>query len=172
MEGSWFATGNNCFSTVLRRFRNKVLEKLVVRGKILVRNGKVIVVDLGKSENVGKDFEFKIVKKGGLKISDSDGGLTYKDSDVTGSLIITQTGEEVSEAEITQHGFYDRVNVDDEIILVKVPEKEKAEGVDTVPNSDENGNPVVSNSEGQSLLKEIRKNIEKPAIVEILRSIY
>ena len=172
MEGSWFATGNNRFSTVLRRFRNKVLEKLVVRGKILVRNGKVIVVDLGKSENVGKDFEFKIVKKGGLKISDSDGGLTYKDSDVTGSLIITQTGEEVSEAEITQHGFYDRVNVDDEIILVKVPEKEKAEGVDTVPNSDENGNPVVSNSEGQSLLKEIRKNIEKPAIVEILRSIY
>lgn len=172
MEGSWFATGNNRFSTVLRRFRNKVLEKLVVRGKILVRNGKVLLVDLGKSENVAKDFEFKIVKKGGLKISDTDGGLSYKDTDIVGSLVITKSGEEVSEAEITQHGFYDRVNVDDEIILVKVPEKEKSEGIDTVPNSDEGGNPVVSNSEGKSLLSEIKKNIEKPAIVEILRSIY
>lgn len=172
MEGSWFATGNNRFSTVLRRFRNRVLEKLVIRGKILLRNGKVVLVDLGKSENVGKDFEFKIIKKGGLKVSDNDAGLSYKDSDVVGTLVITKPGEEVSEAEITQHGFYDRVNVDDQIILAKVPEVEKKEGIDTVPNSDEGGNPVVTNSEGQSILQEIKKNIEKPAIVEILRSIY
>ncbi len=137
-----------------------------------MRNGKVILVDLGKSENVAKDFEFKIIKKGGLKISDTDGGLSYKDSDLAGSLVITKSGEEVSEAEIVQHGFYDRVNVDDEIILVRIPEKEKSEGTDPVPNSDESGNTLVSNSEGQSILKEIRKNVEKPAIVEILRSIY
>ena len=172
LEGSWFATGNNRFSTVLRRFRNKVLEKLVVRGKILVRNGKLLLVDLGKSENVGKDFEFKIIKKGGLKISDTDGGLSYRDSDLAGSLVITNSGEEVSEAELVQHGFYDRVNVDDEIILVRLPEKDKSEGTEPVPNSDESGNTLVSNSEGQSILKEIKKNVEKPAIVEILRSIY
>ena len=56
--------------------------------------------------------------------------------------------------------------------LVRIPEKEKSEGTDPVPNSDESGNTLVSNSEGQSILKEIRKNVEKPAIVEILRSIY
>lgn len=172
MEERWFATGNNRFSTVLRRFRNSVLEKLVVRGKILKRNGKVVLVDLGKSENVVNDSEFKIIKRGGLKISDSGTGLTYKDSDVVGSIKITKASEEVSEADITQHGFYDRVNVDDEIILVSVPDQNKKEGIDTVPNSDEKGKPVVKNTEGAGILAEIKKAVEKPAIVEILRSIY
>ena len=171
-EKSFFATGNNRFSTVLRRFRASVLEKLVVRGKILARNGKSLLVDLGKSENVQEDFEFRIVKKGSLRIADNGEGLSYKDSDVTGSLKITKASEEVSEAEITQHGFYDRVNVDDEIILVSIPQKPASEGIDTVANSDENGNPVVESGEGRSILSEIKKNVEKPAIVEILRSIY
>ena len=60
----------------------------------------------------------------------------------------------------------------DKAVYELIPEKEKSEGTDPVPNSDESGNTLVSNSEGQSILKEIRKNVEKPAIVEILRSIY
>ena len=118
------------------------------------------------------DSEFKIIKRGGLKISDSGTGLTYKDADVVGSIIITNASEEVSEADITQHGFYDRVNVDDEIILVSVPDQNKKEGIDTVQNKDEKGKPVVKNTEGSSILAEIKKAVEKPAIVEILRSIY
>lgn len=172
MEERWFATGNNRFSTVLRRFRNSVLEKLVVRGKILKRNGKVVLVDLGKSENVVNDSEFKIIKRGSLKVSDNGVGLSYKDTDVVGTIKITSASEEVSEADIVQHGFYDRVNVDDELILVSVPNQNKTEGIDTVPNSDESGKPVVKNTEGSSILAEIKKAVEKPAIVEILRSIY
>lgn len=173
-SGFWFATGNNRFSTVLRRFRNSVLDKLTVRGKILSRNGKQVLVDLGKSENIQKDYEFKIIKRGGLKIADNQAGLTYKNADVVGSLKITNASEEVSEADITEHGFYDRVNVGDEIILVKIPEQKEANGIDTVPNADENGNTVVNNneSEGKGILEEIRKAVEKPAIIEILHSIY
>jgi len=169
---NFYATGNNRFSTVLRRFRNAVLEKLTVRGKILARNGKTVLVDLGRSENIVKDSEFKIIRRGGLKVSDTNTGLTYKESDVVGTLVITNAGEEVSEAEITNHGFYDRINIGDEILLVKVPEEKSSAGIDTVPNSAEDGKKVVNNSEGENILTEIKKAVEKPAIVEMLRSIY
>jgi len=171
-KSSFYSTGNNRYSTVLRRFRNAVLEKLTVRGKILDRNGKTVLVDLGKSENIIKGAEFKIVKKGCVRTADSGTGLFYKDDDVVGTLVITEPGEEVSEAEITYHGFYDCVNVDDELILVKMPEVQE-NGMDTVPNSDENGNAVVQNKvTGEDLVKEIKKAVERPAILELLRSIY
>ncbi len=169
----FYATGNNRFSTVLRRFRNSILEKLTIRGKILNRNGKTVLIDLGKSENIVKDAEFKIIKKGCLKIADSGNGLFYKDDDVVGTLTVSQSGEEVSETVITNHGFYDRINLDDEVVLVSMPNEGQESGMDTVPNADENGNPVVNNDvKGQDLVAEIKKAVERPAILELLRSIY
>ena len=170
----FFATGNNRFSQVLRRFRNSVLEKLTVRGKILKRNGKTVLIDLGKSENIVKDAEFKIIKKGCIKTSDYGTGLFYKDDDLIGILTVTNAGEEISEAQITNNGFYDRINVDDEVVLVSIPSQNNEAGVDTVPNSDENGNPVVNNSvqsESSQIIDEIKKAVERPAILEILRNI-
>lgn len=169
----YYATGNNRLSTVLRRFRNSVLEKLTVRGKILRRNGKTVLIDLGRSENIIKDAEFKIIKKDCVKTADSGIGLFYRDQDVVGTLVVTNPGEEVSEATITYHGFYDRVNEEDEIVLVSMPEQKKDTGIDNVPNADENGNQVVkSEVKGDKLVSEIKKSVERPAIVDLLRKIY
>lgn len=171
-SAKFYATGNNRLATVLRRFRNSVLENLTVRGKILARNGKTVLVDLGRSENIAEDFEFKIIRKGKLTTADSGTGLFYKDDDVVGTIKITKSGEEVSEALITQSGFYDRINIDDEVVLVAIPKTDES-GMDTVPNSDEKGNAVVENEvSGEDFVAEIRKSVEKPAIIDILRSIF
>jgi len=175
-SSSFYSTGNNRYSTVLRRFRNAVLEKLTVRGKILARNGKTVLVDLGKSENIKDGAEFKIVKKGQVKTADSGIGIYYKDADVVGTIVITKTGEEVSEAAITEHGFYDKININDEVVLVKMPAENNGEEsvIDNVPNSDENGNAVINNSvidNNAMILNEIKNAVEKPAILEILRTI-
>ncbi len=168
----YYATGNNRYSTVLRRFRNSVLEKLTVRGKILQRNGKSVLIDLGRSENIIKDAQFKIVKKGAVKTADSGIGLFFRDEDVVGNLVVSEAGEEVSEAVITSHGFYDRINEDDELILVSMPSQKAETGIDTVPNADEKGNPVVKNTvKGDELVAEIKKSVEKPAIIDLLRKI-
>ncbi len=168
----YYATGNNRFATVLRRFRNSVLEKLTVRGKILQRNGKTVLIDLGRSENIVKDAEFKIVRKGGVKTADAGAGLFFRDDDVVGMLVVTEAGEEVSEATITSHGFYDRINEGDELILVSMPSQNTEAGMDTVPNADEEGNPVVNNEvKGDELVAEIKKAVERPAIIDLLRKI-
>ncbi len=168
----YYATGNNRFSTVLRRFRNSVLEKLTVRGKILQRNGKTVLIDLGRSENIVKDAEFKIVHRGSVKTADSGTGLFFRDDDVVGMLVVTEAGEEVSEAVITSHGFYDRVNEGDELVLASMPKQNSESGMDTVPNADEDGNPVVNNTvKGDELVAEIKKAVERPAIIDLLRKI-
>ena len=168
----YYATGNNRFSTVLRRFRNSVLEKLTVRGKILHRNGKTVLIDLGRSENIIKEAQFKIVRKGAVKTADAGQGLFFRDDDVVGMLIVTEAGEEVSEANITSHGFYDRINEGDELVLVSMPSQNTEAGMDTVPNADEEGNPVVNNDvKGDELVAEIKKAVERPAIIDLLRKI-
>ena len=177
-KNSFYCTGNNRFSTVLRRFRNSVLEKLTVRGKILARNGKTILVDLGKSENIVKDAQLKIIKKGQIRTADSGVGLYYRDADVLGSITITTAGEEISEATIENHGFYDKINIDDEIVLVSLPAQKanndaNGNAVDNVPAADERGNAVVKNEvKGQELVDEIRNAVERPSILDLLRNIY
>ena len=177
-KNSFYCTGNNRFSTVLRRFRNSVLEKLTVRGKILARNGKTILVDLGKSENIVKDAQLKIIKKGQIRTADSGVGLYYRDADVLGSITITTAGEEISEATIENHGFYDKINIDDEIVLVSLPVQKanndaNGNAVDNVPAADEKGNAVVKNEvKGQELVDEIRNAVERPSILDLLRNIY
>jgi hypothetical protein len=87
-------------------------------------------------------------------------------------LVVTDAGEEVSEAVITSHGFYDRINEGDELVLVSMPAQNTESGMDTVPNADEEGNPVVNNSvKGDELVAEIKKAVERPAIIDLLRKI-
>ena len=95
-----------------------------------------------------------------------------------GTLKVTKTGEEVSEAVIQSHGFYDRINIDDEIVLVSLPEipsqKDVANrAIDNVPVADQNGNALVkSEVKGEELIKDIKRTVEKPSILELLRNIY
>jgi len=177
-KNSFYCTGNNRFSTVLRRFRNSVLEKLPVRGKILARNGKTVLVDLGKSENIVKDAQLKIIKKGQIRTADSGTGVYYRDADVLGTITITAAGEEISEGTIENHGFYDKINIDDEIVLISLPAQTanndaNGNAIDTVPAADEKGNAVVKNEvKGQELVDEIRNAVERPSILDLLRNIY
>lgn len=169
---SFYATGNNRFSTVLRRFRNSILDKLTVRGKILDRNGKTVLIDLGKSENIVKDAQFKIIKKDSVKVADSGIGLSYQNKDVVGTLKVTLPGEDLSEAEITSHGFYDKINIGDEIILEEISDVQNS-GIDNVPNADAYGNRIVNNDiSGEDLVDEIRKAVKQPEILDLLRNIY
>ena len=177
-KNSFYSTGNNRFSTVLRRFRASVLEKLTVRGKILARNGKLVLVDLGKAENIQKDAQFKIIKKGQIRTADSGAGLYYRDDDVLGTITITLAGEEISEGNIENHGFYDRINIDDEVVLVAIPgEQDTAavanEAVDTVPAADEKGKTLFKKKvKGEQIVEEIKKAVERPSILDLLRNIY
>ena len=53
-----------------------------------------------------------------------------------------------------------------------MPEQNTESGMDTVPNADEDGNRLVNNEvRGDELVAEIKKAVERPAIIDLLRKI-
>ncbi|MCF0242827.1 MAG: tetratricopeptide repeat protein [Treponema sp.] len=170
----FYATGNNRFTTVLRRFRAALLENLPVRGKIIKRKAKTVLIDLGKSEHIVNGAEFQIVRKGKIATADSGTGLSYKDADILGTITVTHSGEEVSEGLIKLAGFYDKINDDDEVVLLSLPEKKSDPAIDNAPVADARGNVVVNQTPESTnpLSSEIRKAVSHPAILDMLQSIY
>lgn len=171
---SFYATGNNRYSTVLRRFRATVLEKLPVRGKIIKRKAKTVIIDLGKSEHIVNGAVFQIVRKGKVSTADTGIGLSYRDDDILGTIEITECGEEVAEGVISVNGFYDKINDDDEVVLISLPEVKTDAAIDTAPVADAKGNVVVNQKPEKDtpLNSEIKKAVSHPAILDLIQNIY
>lgn len=175
-ENSLYATGNEKYSSVFRRFRRDVLEKLTVRGKIIDRQGKTLLADIGKSENLVEGAVFEIIKKDSIQTASSGAGIIYNSDSVLGTFTVTTCGEEISEGILEYKGFYDRINIDDEIVLISMPQKDAQaaggdvpQAADNAPLADVNGEPVTGK---RSLTAEDLGARRTPSLVELIRSIY
>lgn len=184
-QNSFYSTGNNRFSNLLRRFRNEILSHLPMKGRIIDREGKRLLIDIGKSENLVEGSIFDVVQKGRLQLG-SNGGIYYDDADILGKLNITTVGEEVSEGLLEYEGFFDRVNINDEVVLLFM--QQRPENADEIKSFDENIENQMNISEtspmadvnGKSLYspKEIKINpsdfgsMKTPSFIDLIRSIY
>ncbi|MCR4790705.1 MAG: hypothetical protein K5839_06460, partial [Treponemataceae bacterium] len=63
--------------------------------------------------------------KGSVKIADSGINLTYPEDSELGTIKMNEVSEDLSDAIYSQLGYYDRMNVGDEIVLVKKEDLEK-----------------------------------------------
>ena len=178
-ENSLYSTGNNKNSTVFRSFRSEILGCLPVRANIINRDGKIILADIGRSENICDGAVFDIVRKNSIETASSGSGVTYKDSDVLGSFTVTTAGEEVSEGLLEYRGFYDRINTGDELVLISIPERAEdvaagSEGseegkIPGVPGADANGTSLYSKA---GLTAEDLGVRRTSSFIDLIRSIY
>jgi len=166
---SVFRTGNDRYAGVLRSFRRAILENLSVRGKILKRSGGEVLVDLGKSEGIIKGTVLDLVKAGNIKTADKGPGVIFEDKYSLGTITIETVGEEISSGRLTQNGFYDRVNIGDEVIIKSVPKVDETGAIiaDTNPVADENGNNIDSVTQAARELGLIRT----PVVIDMIRNI-
>ena len=182
-ENTLYGTGNNRHSLVFRRFRNEILERLPITGKIVARNGKILLSDLGRFENVKEGAVFDIVRKGSIETSGTTSGVVYKDDDILGTFTVTTASEEVSEGILSYNGFYDRVNAGDQLVLISLPSSEEENArdfsnggtnnavIESAPSADANGESLNKTNEGNLTARDlgIRRT---PSFVDIIRSIY
>ncbi len=171
-ESSLYSTGNRRYVNAFRRFRADILEKLPIRAKIIGRDGKNLLIDIGKSENTVNGSVFEIVRKNAVQTAGDGGGITYREADALGTLTVTAVGEEISEGRLEYKGFYDRVNLGDEVILLSVPKQpeESAKVSDTAPAADAEGKPVENLKLGLTAQELGIKRL--PSFIDIIRSIY
>ena len=184
-EDSLYGTGNNRYSGVFRRFRDDILNHLPIRGKIIDRDGKTLLSDLGRSENVIEGSVFDVVRKNSIQTASSGSGVTYKDSDILGTFTVTTSGEEISEGLLEYRGFYDRVNTGDELVLISRPKTDEENAAQIVSGSQNNANANANiapqgNANGESVVEQKSPGLtaedlgvrRTPAFIDLVRSIY
>lgn len=169
---SLFRTGNDRFASVLRSFRRNVLNILPARGKIIARSGNDILVDMGKSEGITKGTVLDVVKAGNVRTVDKGPGVTFDEKYSLGQILIEQVGEEISQGTLTQKSFYDRVNLNDELLVKSIPASAEAGGIaDTNPAADQNGNLLPTYGRTEKLTAEDLGLVKTPLFVDLIRSI-
>lgn len=178
-ENSLYATANMRYTNVFRRFRSEVLERLTVRGRVIARNGKILLSDIGRSENMREGATFAVVRKNAVRTASKGMGVSYGNDDVLGTFTITTCGEEVSEGTLDFDGFYDRVNTGDELVLISLPTDEKDTSpesalqtvsenpVSSAPQATVSGEPVS----GRALSSLVAPR-RVPSFIDLIRSIY
>ena len=165
---SFYNTGNNRYSNVFRRMHKAVLSLLPVRGKILNRSGNMLLVDLGKTDNVYEGSVFDVVKKDAVSVSSNSSSLVYKDYDRLGKLTLTSCSEEISEGMLEYDGLYDKTNILDEVVLISNPNNTENQLLlnENAPVSEKDGN--LKKTLNYSDLP-INKS---PSFVDLIRGIY
>lgn len=172
---SSFRTGNDKFASVLRAFRRDLLAILPVRGRILQRSVNEILVDLGTVEGMKKDVVLDVIKEGKIQTNDKGLGVTFEDKNYLGSIFLNRVGEEISQGTLSQSGFYDRVNVGDEVLVKFRPEDKADEDsliADNTPAAGENGERILPEDEKQKKLDAREMGLIKtPAIIQLIRGL-
>ncbi len=184
-EDSLYGTGNNRYSGVFRRFRDDILNHLPIRGKIIDRDGKTLLSDLGRSENVVEGSVFDVVRKNSIQTVSSGSGVTYKDSDILGTFTVTTSGEEISEGILEYRGFYDRVNTGDELVLISRPNSAETNATSDFSTQPPTTNATATvapqgNANGVSVVEQKKSGLtaedlgvrRTPAFIDLVRSIY
>ena len=175
---SSFRTGNDRFASSLRAFRRDLLDILPVRGKIIQRNVNEILVDLGTVEGMKKDVVLDVIKAGKIVTADKGLGVTYEEKNLLGTIKITRAGEEISQGILEQSGFYDRVNVGDEVLVKFRPDEKSAEDnqiAATSPAAGENGSRILPEDENAKKQKKLDARemglIKTPVIIQLIRGL-
>lgn len=169
-----YRTGNDCMARALQRFRQGVLDILPIRGKVLRNVHGQLLVDLGKNDGVSKDSEFDIVRKGCVITKDSGPGVSYNKKDFLGTFKVENSDEEISEGVYKKNGFYDTLNVGDEIVLTKNPEKKETSALDNRPAANVSGEPATEEArkaELESLKESLRPASRESDLIHLIRTI-
>ena len=111
-----FRTGNDRVRDSLMKLAAQVAELLPPKGSLLTRRFGQGVVDLGSFQGVKKADAMVIVRKGRVQLRSDGPGLAYEEKDVLGDFKVTGLDEAVSEGSVTGRGYFDYVNIGDQVL--------------------------------------------------------
>lgn len=116
-----YRTGNDRVKNSVSRSADLLVSALSPLGALVKRSQDRVLVDLGKSDGVAQGTKLTVVKKGTVEPKPEGLGITYPQSAVLGEVSLTSIGEEVSEGTLKRAGFFDTVNIGDQVVLASAP---------------------------------------------------
>jgi tetratricopeptide (TPR) repeat protein len=138
------------FRTGLDRLRNssrgivdQLSAALPFRARLIMRKQGQALIDKGRADGVKAEAVYDVVKKGRPQTANEGIALLYTADDLVGKITITAADEEIASGALARNGFFDRIEVGDEVIL-------RAEKDDKTPPE------TAVNPELRSLLRTLR----------------
>ncbi len=119
-------TGNNRIWDSLNKLITDIISDIDICGEIIGLDFEKGLINIGTLESINTEKSFKIIRKDRIKINREKIGYVYSDSDIIGTMQITDTDESVSEGVISNREMFDLVNFGD-IVLPEDEKKEKTE---------------------------------------------
>ena len=130
-----FRTGNDRLKLSAARTADLIVSSLPPLGALVKRSQDKVLVDLGKSDGLrpealagagagasgGPGIRLAVVKKGSVQPKPEGLGLVYPPAALLGEVTLSAVGEEVSEGTLKSSGFFDTVNIGDQVVLAPAP---------------------------------------------------
>jgi len=114
----------NVYRTGMDRLRNagrglieQLSSVLPLRGRLIMRRQGQGLIDKGIADGIKAGQVFDVIKKGQTQILNEGIGLMYMNDDITGTLTIENIDEEIASGALVRNGFFDRIEVGDEVVL-------------------------------------------------------
>jgi hypothetical protein len=124
------------------------------------------------------DVVLDVIKAGKIVTNDKGLGVTFEEKNLLGTIKINRAGEEISQGTLSQTGFYDRVNVGDEVLVKFRPDEKSAEDAqisENAPAAGENGSRILPEDENAEKQKKLDARemglIKTPAIIQLIRGL-
>ena len=175
-----YRTGNDRLAGALRRLCNTVSNMMPTRGLIIDRNAEDVLVDLGSTDGMVKGNVLTVIKAGQIKTPDNTIGLEYADTDILGTITLTEVSESVSQGRYTRGGFFDRMNIKDEVIIIPAATEETAaaDGQSGGAPQEAGTTQAATSNPGQSIQRPVTPTAEEvtgseyPVLSRMLQDIY
>jgi len=111
-----YRTGNDRLASVLQKIRDDVRTLMPQKARVIKRRGTTVLIDFGTKDGALMGQSFSVYKKGDLKIADTGIGLKYDEKKALGTVTLSAIGEDISQGDFKQTGFYDLLAIDDELL--------------------------------------------------------
>ncbi len=112
----FYRTGNDRVKNTALRLADSIVSALQPKGSILRRSQDSALVDLGSSDGLKVGDTLLVLKKGSLGVKSEGLGPSWTDQAQVGTLTVTKVDEEVATGNLKSSGFFDTINVGDEVI--------------------------------------------------------
>jgi tetratricopeptide (TPR) repeat protein len=113
-----YRTGHDRLRNAARGIVEQFSASLPFRGELAGRRQDQGLINKGRVDGVKNGDVYDVVKKGRPLILTEGIGLSYTTADLVGTITIDRADEEVSSGTLSRNGFFDRIALGDEIILL------------------------------------------------------
>ncbi len=123
-----YRSGNDRVKNTASRLSALIEGALAPKGAVLRRNQDRALADLGANDGIKVGERLLVVKRGSLAVKPEGLGPAYSPSAVVGEFLVSRVDEELCEGTLKSAGFFDTINVGDELIVAppQAPDAGKA----------------------------------------------